>query len=135
MPQLYLFRKLKNLYMILYFYLCSLWRPRKCKRVFQITDAISAVSDGVHIHFEEPTRSRGHDVHISAYSGSSGDKGRLWCRSVGSAINSAAHSITPCKLGVDYVKIYHKSGLKLFAPKDKYIPLHLFSRYNVFENQ
>ena len=135
MPKLCLLQRFKNVCMLLYFHICSIFRPKRCKRAFHITESMPAVSDGKGIHFEESPRAHNNDVYVSGYDQASGDRGRLWCKSVASAFNNTAHSITPRKLGVDYIKIYHKSGLKIFAPKDKYIPLHFFTHENVEQNK
>ena len=106
----------------------SYLRPKKCKCEMRLSDQIIASSDGRYVRLHEPSRLDNGICNLYAYNEASGDKGRAWCNTLRAALNHTLYDMTPSTLAVDYVKVYHKTGLKLFVVKDKTVPIQFFSR-------
>ena len=124
----FLFTKPIYCFRLLYHYIGQCVRKEaKCSEI-QLSDSLLAYTDGKFVHLTCTASAQTNDIlSLSAHS-STGCKNRMWCNALRSALNDTVYCFNPNTLGVDYVKIYHKTGIKLFITKDKDIPIQILSR-------
>lgn len=113
----------------LYYWIKQVLQKKSKRSEILLSDDLLAYTDGKHVHLSHTSPSA-QDRNILAVSArsASGCKHRAWCNALRSALNDTVYRFDVATLGVDYVKIHHKTGVKLFISNDKDIPTQILSQ-------